>query len=402
MYGYAVPTRYLIKMGVTERYNPVQTHKLSWGILRGLKKAGCSGIDVLSTFPASTYPNNKTIFFRLIKWMNIDGNENIILPYINILILKHISKFIVGLIYLCRWNVRNRNMKKTILLYGSNSSLLYSAIIVSQIFRIKIIGVLTDPPGISLPDEGVVTRFFRKIDRQLLITAYSRIDGIIALTEALVDRYSFTKPSMILEGIISEDSVANFSRYSQKIPPKEDGAVFTVLYAGGISEDYGLGLLLESMQFIKKKHFKLKICGWGPMVAAVEEYSCADNRIEYLGNLAQKELTLQMLQASVLINPRPSKDNFTELSFPSKTIEYLASGKPVLCTRLKGIPEDYYQYLVAIEDETPAGIAAAINKLRKKPEEELLRIGNRGKCFVENNKNESRQGKRIHEFIKNI
>ena len=38
------------------------------------------------------------------------------------------------------------------------------------------------------------------------------------------------------------------------------------------------------------------------------------------------------------VNPRQNNEEFTKYSFPSKTMEYLASGVPVVAYKLDGIP----------------------------------------------------------------
>ena len=106
-----------------------------------------------------------------------------------------------------------------------------------------------------------------------------------------------------------------------------------------------------------------------------------------------------MRQATVLVNPRPSRQDFTAFSFPSKTLEYLAAGKPVLSTRLPGIPEEYFGYLQPIEDETPEGLAGALTAFRDLSVEERDRLGALGRDFVLAQKTEARQGARLLEFL---
>ena len=39
--------------------------------------------------------------------------------------------------------------------------------------------------------------------------------------------------------------------------------------------------------------------------------------------------------------------------FPSKMMDYLASGTPTISTKLKGIPEEYFNYCFTIENGDP-------------------------------------------------
>lgn len=68
-------------------------------------------------------------------------------------------------------------------------------------------------------------------------------------------------------------------------------------------------------------------------------------------------ISLRNKKATLLINPRPSNEEFTKYSFPSKNLEYMASGTPLLATDLPGIPAEYKRYEYIIENENIDGIA---------------------------------------------
>ena len=53
-------------------------------------------------------------------------------------------------------------------------------------------------------------------------------------------------------------------------------------------------------------------------------------------------------RADVLVNPRPNEGEYTKYSFPSKNIEYLLSGNPVVGYMLSGMPEDYRRFVYEI------------------------------------------------------
>ena len=72
------------------------------------------------------------------------------------------------------------------------------------------------------------------------------------------------------------------------------------------------------------------------------------------------EVVQAEMDADLLINPRPTHEEFTKYSFPSKNMEYMASGTPVLTTNLPGMPEEYKPYVYLIEDESVEGFAQAI------------------------------------------
>lgn len=69
------------------------------------------------------------------------------------------------------------------------------------------------------------------------------------------------------------------------------------------------------------------------------------------------------MKAALLVNPRPIKPEYTKYSFPSKNMEYMVSGTPLMTTKLPGIPKEYYPYIYLLEDESPEGIARRLNEI---------------------------------------
>jgi glycosyltransferase involved in cell wall biosynthesis len=77
----------------------------------------------------------------------------------------------------------------------------------------------------------------------------------------------------------------------------------------------------------------------------------------------------------------------------------MSTGTPVLTTKLKGIPAEYYDYVFTIEAETPEGIAEAIDKTLNNSSELLYSFGARAKEFVCNKKNNIVQGEKVVDFL---
>ena len=126
-----------------------------------------------------------------------------------------------------------------------------------------------------------------------------------------------------------------------------------------------------------------------------------DNRIILKGQLPHSEILNIQRNATLLVNPRTSDGEFTKFSFPSKTMEYLASGTPTLLYKLDGIPNEYYNYCFALGkwngiDDLTQKIRAIINM----PSEELKKIGMAARQFVLEKKNPIYQCSRMIEFLK--
>jgi glycosyltransferase involved in cell wall biosynthesis len=101
----------------------------------------------------------------------------------------------------------------------------------------------------------------------------------------------------------------------------------------------------------------------------------------------------------LLVNPRTPEGEFTRFSFPSKTMEYLASGVPTLLYKLPGIPEEYYKYCYTLEDVSPTALADKITEILRSDAIELQEKGKKAREFILAEKNPEVQCNKIYQLI---
>jgi glycosyltransferase involved in cell wall biosynthesis len=187
---------------------------------------------------------------------------------------------------------------------------------------------------------------------------------------------------------------------AEKIPSMEKKTSPRIcFYAGGVSKQYGLGNLVEGFRNADIPNAQLHIYGPGDYVKELQKIAEEDSRVFYGGMLLNKEIVEKEQEATLLVNPRPTNEEYVKYSFPSKTMEYMASGTPVLTTVLPGMPKEYYPYLFLLEDETAEGIAQALTELLTKSEEELFEKGRRARAFVLDQRNNLVQAQKIIQML---
>ena len=140
------------------------------------------------------------------------------------------------------------------------------------------------------------------------------------------------------------------------------------------------------------------IYGSGPFVKELKEDIKKDSRIEYRGVAPNDEVMKAEYAASVLVNPRPTKEDFTKYSFPSKNIEFMSTGRPLLTTKLPGMPVEYYPFVYLFESETLDGYKVTLKNVLEKGYDELEKKGKEAQQWVLENKNNVIQTKRIVEL----
>ena len=101
-----------------------------------------------------------------------------------------------------------------------------------------------------------------------------------------------------------------------------------------------------------------------------------------------------------MINPRQPSGTYTKYSFPSKTIEYMMSGKPVIMYKLEAIPDEYDQYLNYLTGTTSEQMGEDLKKIFAKDYNELIEIAKRARTYVKENKAAKKQAMQIVELLK--
>ena len=202
------------------------------------------------------------------------------------------------------------------------------------------------------------------------------------------------KPFLTVEGSVDYELVKteNFK--------DSNGSPRIIMYAGGIYKKFGIPNLIEAFKLIDLSDVELHIYGDGNYIQEILEAAKDDNRIKYLGVLSPDDVFEKEISSDLLINCRPNDDIFTKYSFPSKTLEYMVSGTPVITTKLDGIPEEYNPYLFYFEDASVESIRNKLLDVLSLPDQELRSKGNEAKRFALSVKNNHIQGEKIIKFIK--
>ena len=172
-----------------------------------------------------------------------------------------------------------------------------------------------------------------------------------------------------------------------------------VLYAGAIKNEYGIENLCRSFVEIARDNESLHIFGDGDDASVPADYAARYDNVIYHGSVPNSEVVKAELESCLLVNPRPSNQQFTKYSFPSKTLEYMASGTPVLMAKLEGAPREYDDYLFYFDDASENGLSQRLREVLDLPTHELEKLGCINKRFVLEKKNNVVQAKKVLDWI---
>ncbi|MEU7585489.1 glycosyltransferase [Micromonospora sp. NPDC049230] len=408
--GFTVPDDLLAEIIARDTIMPTQTHTFAWSLVHSLRAADCP-VHLLSAAPVSTWPGNGQVRFRAGRFRqdDVDGQ---LLAFVNLLGLKHLTRFVAA------WRTGARALREhdadVLLVHGVHSPFLWFGVLRARRRGVRVVPVLTDPPGVALPTDGRLVRLLRGLDVALVRAALARCSGVIALTPALAEDFAPGRPRLVLEGICAAGAPEPREGARVVLPPEPRGgarmvppagppvppaATRDIVYAGGLSRAYGVDRLVEAFRGLAGDDLRLCVYGRGELAGWLRDQAAVDRRIVPPALLPRAELLPRLARATVLVNPRPVDQDFVRWSFPSKIIEYLAAGVPVVSTRLPGIPAEYAPWLSFAEPDTADGLRAALGRVLALPADEARARGAGGARFVRETRDPASQGRRVRDFL---
>ena len=337
-----------------------------------------NGVDVLAlTAPPVSRLTSERLFVRL-SGEEKDGVRFCYLPILQLPVVKH------ALVYLGAFFCTLKQLRKTdyAVCDGLNIAISSGVRAAARIKRRPCVAIVTDVPEILA---GGQTRTARLNTKELAC-----FDGYILLTEAMDALVNPNqRPHIVAEGQVDASMSARENLLANKAQEK------IVLYAGMLHAQYGVVTLAEAFSSVKDPDARLVYYGDGDATEALREVAKNDGRIELRGVADNETVVREELKATLLVNPRPSGEAFTAYSFPSKNLEYMVSGTPVLTTKLSGMPREYDEYAYLFTDESMEGMASALEDTLSISRETLHEKGLAAKAFVLENKSNKAQALRV-------
>lgn len=261
-------------------------------------------------------------------------------------------------------------------------SLAIGSLIAAKIIKCEYIALITD-----FPEDLGNKKFFSKICH--FIIKYS--DGYIFLSEHMKDKINIqSKKYTIIEGLVNHSIKNEMNCIENKIYNSE---IKVCMYAGALEEKYGVKMMVDSFAQINNPNYILYIYGYGSLENYIKKISSNNDRIVYFGLVNNKKVVEMETKVDLLINPRLGNESFTLYSFPSKNMEYLVSGTPMLCAKLGCIPDEYNQFCYFFKNEND--FSEKLQYILSKNKEELYEFGKKSKEWVLKSKNNIIQTKKI-------
>jgi len=370
---------------------------LQWSYIRGLKLF-CPSLEVVTLPQIGAFPfRYKNLFFKTeLSNFNIDGVSSAhCINFFNLIGFKHLARYIKAKSIISKIIDKSTDNEIVIIIYDLHAPFI-NAIkkIKEKNERIKTCVIVPDLPYMTGAPENLVYQLFLKVEHFFLNKSLGLIDWFVLLSRHMAEKLPVdNKPWIVIEGIYNIDyEVINKAK---KIVKNEK----IIFYSGAIDARNGILNLIEAFRQIPDTNYRLIICGDGPEKQYVLDAVKKDSRISYKGQISRGKVLELQKESTLLVNPRNSCEEFTRYSFPSKTMEYFASGVPVLMFEIEGVPDEYYSYCYIVKENSIIGLKNSIMRICEQDAWVLDSLGENARRFILDNKSPMHQCSKLVNFI---
>jgi glycosyltransferase involved in cell wall biosynthesis len=288
-----------------------------------------------------------------------DGREeveaNISIVYLrtwNLILFKKNFRHIFYAFFLLRYLLRNVKCNDLVLIYNTQHSLfMIVPVLIVMCFR-KFCYVL----------ELEEFYFNRRQRNRLSLGEWLSVKnaaGYVLVSEGQLPMVDPKKPRILNGGYrsmpLGAPPVKNRSSQSD-----------TIIYTGRLDHEGGIEVFLEALRHVEKK-CKVIITGSGPLEAIVKDYQNDNNNviINYAGFIPKDEYVDLLLNAHIGVNPIRSQESFSNVSFPSKIIQYLEYGNKIISSDIAALNNlgPLRKYIYTYKDDSPVKMAKVIDEL---------------------------------------
>lgn len=374
----------------------LSNHNFEVSILNGLCQQDDIVLKSVILPGVFSFPHNNKRLFTRAEHYDYKGTELNSVGFCNLVVLKEFCSTFACFLRLLK-TVNKFDGDRVDIIMNTPDTRFFNAIKWARRFTSKHLTqtvIIPDIPAMmtSMDRQNPIKGFFLNRNNQTVMEQTSNADGLVLLTEAMMDFVSKPVKHIVMEGIVDVKTM------NVDAPENESGKEI-ILYTGTLRKIFGVMNLVQAFQRISNPDVELWICGSGDSADAIAAAAKQDTRIKFHG-LVDSQMALQMQhQATILVNPRTSEGEYTKYSFPSKTMEYLLAGKSVIINRLPGIPEEYYNYAFTPVNESIEAFSQCIADVLNMDKEMRRQRAEGGRNFIVNKKNSVVQMRRVMNLI---
>lgn len=360
-------------------------------LLSALVAEGVPVSGVYSYFPVPSFPKSRRLFFTRGQERTTSGLIVRYLPFLNFGPLKTATLGVSSFFAVLWWGLaQGRRAHKTVMAYNLNAPPAWPMQLACRIVKAAFVPFVGD---IYVPGEVVSDSLLNRLQYRSQVRAAKSLDRLIAANSAIIEDFAPIARPLLIEGGVTEEFLETFS----EVPFRRETT--TVLFAGQLSSLNGVPLFLDAIRLLPDPMLRFVFAGRGEHEAAVREFSKSDPRFTCLGLVSHDEVLRLYRQADILVSLRRTDNKTNRYVFPSKTIECIATGRPLLTTRTGHMESVFGGVVVLLDDETPHSVATKISDIASWSDEQRARHYAKSRELIANERTWRRNAAKIKDFL---
>jgi len=390
----SLPSKQSIEDCQKKGFTDMAGYVSQWNYIEAIEAVTNIKIDRISAIRVPGFPKYKELFVKREVSRHREGAIDINIGFFNI---EHLSLFFSQIQLICeakKWARKHKKESVYIIMESLSSRYLAAGIAIKKIIsNATLCNIVTDlPQFMNRSGMSKIKQLLKKYDWNIIKKQMGKVDKFILYTKYMAE-YLSLKPGkwIVIEGM------PNVEKLNIEIPKKYDEFVCT--YAGNLVSSMKIENIISAFLIANIPNSIFKIFGNGDSKENVIKSSKKNMCIQYCGYRPNMEVFETMMKSTLLVHPRPTKDEYNKYSCPSKLFEYMSSGTAVIGTKLKGVPDEYDKYMFIFNSDTVDDMANSLKNVALLGKEEINKVGIEARKYLRLEKNPNAQAKKLLDHI---
>lgn len=385
---------YLIAPDKADEYQGISIagNKMQWNVVKNLAKNDDVEITCVTITPHAAFPHEGTIWSRGKVAELVPGVRSHEISFCNLPVIKQFWQ--IFSVYHTAMRLMKKREYDVVFCFNLFPQIGIPARWIKKRYSgIDMVCLLADFPIDDNTNRMGGSTILRRIFEQSTWKSMKLCDRYIVLNKHGIDKYLPGKSHIVVDGGVDEDDIKRYDN------PAEKCGEHNILFCGALTEYNGVLKIIEAMEYLGDTDIVLDIYGGGYLEETVKMAAIKNPKIRFHGRVSNSEAMQRQREAWLLINPRLVEDPIAQVTFPSKTFEYLLSGTPVLSSHLNGYGKEYNRHIIFVEGERPVDYANKIREILLTDKLSLQKLAKDAQTFVKTEKNWDVQAEKIYRFL---
>lgn len=368
------------------------------GLLKALQKR--EDLSVFTVPPQVAWPTGKMLKVSFSSRIIENRLKVQFIRYLNIKFLKELSIMISlkkEISIFCR---DNGDDEIVVISYNGDGEVSVPVLRLAKKYNYTYACIAVDPPLYqgTTTRKSIIWQLIYKIKHRLYMNAATKCDKIVVLNKYFADTVLKRNDYHVMDCGVDLDYFSQINKERMNDVFWEKDHRIHLVFIGSIHEHSGILRFIKMFRNIRPQNVTLHVFGTGIYENELKRIIEDEEMICFHGKVSNEVAYEIEVQADYLVCPNIINHPINKVAFPSKILEYMLSGTPVIATEVNGLTEDYFPYCFHYNDSME-GLKQVFEEILASPDKgKKMAIDARE--FVAREKNWDIQVERLVKYLK--